>query len=303
MRSLASMALASCLSAQAQVNFPFADSAATWVQYFEQMVTPPPFPQFDVQGLSNICINGPDTVIAGTTYRKVEQCNAVYIGALRQDPGQVFFVPADSSQAYLLYDFSLTIGDTAHDVYVDDGLAFSGASAFPSLVDYVVDQVGEVAGRKWLRLRQPWGGPEQVWIEGFGSPYGLFSQQDPINVSGYWYGIACMSHLDTIWYFNEWEIDPVPESSCTPQYVGIQERDEIALVAYPNPTSDKVWLRTDGITPYSISVTDQLGRVIEVTVRLSPGGEVIDLTEVSVGMYFVSMSTSKGSTTIRVLKQ
>lgn len=303
MRSLACIVVASCLSAQAQVNFPFPDSAATWVQYFEQMVTPPPFPQFEVQGLSNICINGPDTVIDGTTYRKVEQCNAGYIGALRQDPGQVFFVPADSSQAYLLYDFSLTIGDTARDVYVDDGLAFSGTSQFPALVDYVVDQVGEVAGRTWLRLRQPWGGPEQVWIEGFGAPYGLFSQQDPINVSGYWYGIACMSHRDTSWYFSETEIDHFPGNSCTPQYVGIADRDEYALVAYPNPTSDKVWVRTIGTTPYSVSVTDQLGRVVEVTVRLIPGGEEIDLTEVTAGMYFVTLSNSKVSTTIRILKQ
>lgn len=303
MRFLACAAIASGLSAQAQVNFPFPDSAATWVQYFEVMVTPPPFPQFEVQGISNICLNGLDTVIDGASYRKVEQCNAGYIGALRQDPGQVFFVPADSIQEYLLYDFTLAIGDTAHDVYVDDGLAFSGASASPALVNYVVDQVGQVAGRTWLRLRQPWGGPDQVWVEGFGSSYGLFSQQDPINVSGYWYGIACMSHLDTVWYFGEWGIDSVPGTSCSPQYVGLPERDGMALVAYPNPTNDQVWVRTEGTTPNSVSVTDHLGRGVEVPVRLNPGGVAIDLTEVSAGLYFVTMANARGSSTLRVLKR
>ena len=78
-----------CANTQAQVTFPFADSAATWVQYFEVMVTQPPLPQFEVVGTSNICINGEDTLIGGINYRKVTQCNANYVGALRQDSGRV----------------------------------------------------------------------------------------------------------------------------------------------------------------------------------------------------------------------
>lgn len=303
MRFLASIAMASCLSTQAQVNFPFPDSAAIWVQYQEQMVTQPPMPQFEVTGISNILITGSDTLIDGTDYRKVEQGISGYIGAVREDSGRVFFVPADSMTAHLLYDFNALVGDTINDVFVDEGLAFSGWSSFPTLVTYVVDQVGLVSGRTWLRLQQPWGGPQQVWIEGFGSPYGLFARQDPLNVSGYWYGIWCMSHLDTAWHFSEFGIDSFPDYSCTPQYVGIQGRNEIAVIAYPNPTSDRVWVRTPSQTTYTITVTDQFGRKIQVPILQTPNGAGIDLTAVASGVYFITMTNAKGLTTLRVLKQ
>lgn len=303
MRWLTYIVLPACLNIQAQVNFPFPDSAATWVQYWEMMVTQPPLPQFEVMGTSNICLNGADTVIAGTTFTKAEQCGAGYIGALREVSGLVEFVPADSSQAYVLYDFNSIVGDTVYDVFIDGGLAFDGSVPFPQLVDYHVTDTGQVEGRRWVRLQQLWGGPDQIWIEGFGSPYGLFSQQDPINVSGYWSGIWCMSHQDTVWYFSEWEIDHIPGGGCAPQYVGIMERGDLDLQAYPNPTSDRVWVRTQIAPPYSVVVTDQCGRILLAPVEFSAEGAWCDLTELATGMYFLTITNSRLSTTARVLKQ
>lgn len=297
------MGLLAGLVTRAQSSFPFPDSAAMWVQYWEFMVTEPPLPVFEVMGTSNICITGEDTLINGVVFTKVGQCNADYVGALREVHGRVEFIPADSTQAYLLYDFSLALGDTAHGVFVDEELAFQSGFSTPALVSYIVIETGQVEGRKWLRLQQLWGGPDQIWIEGFGSPYGLFSTQNPANISGTMSGIWCMSHRDTAWYFSEWEVDHIPGAVCTPQYVGIQERDEHAVVAYPNPTSGHVRLRTDGIMHDSVRVTDQFGRELVVPVRPAHGYIEIDLTGLAAGMYFVRSSNSVQTVTTRILKQ
>ena len=192
-------------------------------------------------------------------------------------------------------------GDTVHAVYVDGGLAFSGSSENPALIDYVVDQVGVVGGRRYLSLSQ-WGGPDQIWIEGFGSPYGLFSQQDPINVSGYMAGIWCMSHQDTTWYYSQWEVNGSPGYSCTPQYVGMDEPMEQSMHAFPNPTSGWIAIGPDIGASTNIVLTDQCGRAITVPIRFSAGTVEIDLSSMDNGFYFATLIDRRSRSTYRILK-
>lgn len=287
-------AIVTSVFAQAQVNYPFPDSAAMWVQSWSFMVTPPPMPQFETMGISNICITGADTLIDGVSFSKVEQCNGDYVGALRQDAGKVYFQPADSLEAFLLYDFTLAVGDTAHDVYVDGGLAFSGWSDYPDVVDYVVTEVGAVEDRIFVRLEQPLGGPDQQWIEGFGSPWGLFSQQDPINISGSSAGIGCMSHLDTVWSFNEWEITPILDRGCTPQYLGINAPQGPSLNVWPDPTTGPVTIGPD-LDPHAVVLLrDAIGRAINVSVQRQGGYATVDLSNTPNGTYLLCV-LSKGN--------
>lgn len=303
MRRIHTLFTAAILSSSlfAQAPYPFPDSAATWVQYAEQMATEPPLPEFELVGTSNICITGADTLIDGMIYKKVEQCNWNYVGALRQDSGRVYFLPADSTQAYLLYDITLSIGDTVHDVFVDSGLAFSGMSSLSFLVNYVVDQVGVVDGRKFLRLAQ-WGGPEQIWIEGFGSPYGLFSQQDPINVSGGQSGIWCMSYRDTSWSYSQWEVIGSPGYSCSPQYVGIDESLKVSTIASPNPTAGWTTIGP-GLDPnVKIVLTDLYGRAVSAPFRLSEGDVMIDLSALANGLYVATLVETENKSVFRIMK-
>jgi hypothetical protein len=264
------------------------------------MVTELPVPQFEVQGISNIHITGLDTTHGANVYSKVDQVNAGYMGALRQEFGTVFFLAADSTQEHVLYNFDLLEGDTAHDTFVDEGLAFSGSSSFSSLVDYTVLETGQVDGRKWLRLQQLWGGPDQYWIEGFGSPYGLFSVQDPINVSGYWNGIWCMSHLDTSWVFSAWEILDYPGYTCETRFMGYQDLVGTEDSAYPNPTTGP--LRIDQIVASGeLRVLDAMGRFVQAPVsHLGGEGLEVDLSDQPSGIYQIDMGTGRRS--FRVLK-
>lgn len=292
-------ALAGSLAVSAQ-NFPFPTSDATWVQYFEMMVSPPPLPNFEVVSTSNLCIDGSDTLIAGVSYTRISQCNAGYLGAIRSAVEAVYFLPADSIQEFLLYDFGAGLGDTVHDVFVNEGLAYAFTASSANLIDYRVAQVGQVAGRRWLMLQQLWGGPEQYWIEGFGSPYGLFSQQSPMNISGYWAGIACMSHQDSVWYFSEWEITSM-SGTCTPQYVGFDELLSIPVTLFPNPTTGTSTL-TGMDAGNGPVVRDAMGRLVVVpTVRSSNDALQLDFSAMACGLYLIS--NSSGNAAVRLMRE
>lgn len=285
------------------MNFPFPDSAAIWVQYFEVMVTQPPFPEFEWASSSNICISGQDTSVAGLQYKKVEQCGAVYMGALRQDNDRVYFLPADSVQECTLYDFAVAVGDTVHDVYADDGLAFGGGSA-PNLMDMVVSAINvQGDGRRIIELTNAENEflPGQVWIEGFGSPYGLFSQQNPGNVSGYWYGIACMSHLDTIWSSSPGGVAGYP-GTCTPQYVGYPEMQREEPLVFPNPTEGIVYVAIATDPGISMTITDFQGSVVNAATDHTNGLHRINLGSFADGPYLLHLRTPDGTSVHKIIK-
>jgi len=300
--SLSVMLLLAC-SAQGQGSFPFPDSSAIWVQYFEMMVTPPPLPEFEWTTSSNICISGQDTLISGTEYRKVERCDMGSVGALRDDSGQVFFLATDSVQEHLLYDFTVVIGDTLRDVFTDEGLAFGGG-VYPVLIDMMVTQVGpDVDGRKVIHVNPIDGiGPGQIWIEGFGSPFGLFSKQDPLNVSGYWAGIACMSYLDTIWYYDPGGVYSTP-GNCVPQYVGFRETVIDRPSVRPNPTDGVVFVDMGSRPLEAAQLTDLQGRDAGLKVSKTDGQVRMDLGTLPDGVYLLHLRSGVSTIVNKVIKR
>ena len=285
-------------------TFPFPDSAAMWVQYLEFMVTQPPFPQFETQSISNICFNGSDTLISGAMYTKIDQCNSNYIGAIREDSTAIYFVPRDSSEAFVLYDFSVEEGDTIQNVLTDDGLAFHGLSAppySPVLIDYVVIGVGVVEDRIVVEVQEvATPSTQQIWIEGFGSMYGLFSRYDPnLNVSGYRGGIWCMSHMDTTWEYTAWDILYHAGINCSPQYLGMIESHDHVLSAFPNPVSTHLSL--SGLADNDqVTITDLLGRAVSA-VMMNDGQ--INVSHLPAGSYLIRSITKEGRSLGRFQKE
>lgn len=245
-------------------------------------------------------MNGNDTLIGGITYKQVELCNMAYLGAIKEESSRVFFLPKDSVNAFLLYDFNLTVGDTVRNIFVDEGVAFSGISQLPQLAEYIVTQIDTILGRKEITLGQQWGGPEQVWTEGLGSPYGLFSRQNPINVSGYGAGIDCMSHLDTVWFFQPGYIQATV-GTCTPQYLGVTEIIEQSISCYPNPASDELnfSLPTSVI---SAALCDLQGRNTGVMIPTNSVNISVKIGHLPDGVYVLKVRSRHGVHSIRLVK-
>ncbi len=294
--------LALCSTGFAQTNFPFPDSAAVWSHYYQVMVLPPPIPTFEVQSRTNFCMSGADTMIDAVSYTKLEHCAGGYIGGFRNSGERVFFYPADSIQEYLLYDFGAQVGDTVFDVYIHQSLTMGVEWIYGSyLTDLVVDQIDSTnisGGRKVLYFG---GGQYIKWIEGIGNGDGLFALTAS-NVSGFQFGIECMSYLDTVRIrMGDWFNEP---GTCTPVYIGVNElnHDVFSLTASPNPTNGLVTLTTDLGPKSQLLILDQLGRVLEAPVRHTSGTIEVDLSNLPQGLYFAQLITAAETKTIRIMR-
>jgi hypothetical protein len=277
--------LVASLSLSAQ-SFPFPSSNATWVQYFEMMITPPPFPQFAWMSTANFCMDGSDTLIAGTGYTQLRYCGTDFVGGIREEDGAVYFFPADSTQEYLLYDFGAAVGDTLYGVYVNEPLGLGGSSGWvgTQLIDVRVVTSApnpNYGGRIGVQVQaiDPTIGMDSEWIEGMGCLHGLFTF-NPINVSEYWYGLDCFSHNDTIHWDGWYAENP---GICTPQFMSVNEQRATVVRAYPNPSTGLV--RVEGMGSRVI-VRDALGRSVKVPVtRVAHEVIDLDLSALPVGLY------------------
>jgi hypothetical protein len=266
----------------------FPTTNATWVQYYEVMITPPPIPQFAWSSTANFCMGVNDTLINGVTYSQLHYCGDAYVGGIREDDQAVYFYPADSTQEYLLYDFGAAVGDTLQDIYVNEPLGLGGASGWVGTrtFDVVVQESAphpdyDGRTRVMVQATDPLIGMDSEWIEGIGCVHGLFTF-NPINISEYWFGLECMSHNGTqLW--NGWYAGT--DGTCTPIIMGVEEIARTSLEAYPNPTVGRV--RVEGIGR-TIVVRDAFGRIVAAQVtRIADDIADIDLNALASGPYII----------------
>ena len=80
--------------------------------------------------------------------------------------------------------------------------------------------------------------------------------------------------------------------------LGIDEIETVSLNIFPNPTSGKIEI--SGITQGTATITDTSGRIVK---EISFNDPILDISELSQGMYFVSFLSDGKSTVKRIIKQ
>lgn len=219
-----------CCSAQNYLPFP--DSAAIWVNTGYNVG------QFGVTLTYSeyFCANGEDTIIGATTYTQMKNCiSGEYLGAFRDDAGQVFYLPSDSIGERLIYDFSAMPSDTI-DFYAEDQVFGDDWYEF-EVNDWDTTSM-EINGvsRRVINMQ------DGSWIEGIGSTNGFLQVPIP-NISNYAPWLYCMSHLDTIQYGYSASQSGV-FVSCD-FFIGINELEKSEIEVYPNPVVDRIQFDTD----------------------------------------------------------
>lgn len=286
-RSFLILTFSTCMFDTVKAQFQFPDSAARWVQVFKQMTTPPPLPVFTVQERYHYCLNGQDTLINSIEYTRLEKCHGGYKGALRKDGGKVFYVPGDSIQEYLLYDFDVNEGDTVRDVYYE--IEFGQSVFVQDMVVWGVQQNSFYGGRKQIYL------DDVRWIEGIGADAGLLTG-DWINISGFQLEMECMSLQDSI-LFPDWNYGQA--GSCILN-TGIDEWDPEEFTSYPNPTSGMLSINLREVKSVSVFTID--GRRIEL-VDNQVSGSTLDLSSLPSGLYLLDLTTEQGRFSQKVIKE
>ena len=169
-----------------------------------------------------------------------------YTGSIREDSllKEVYFLPKDSSQEVLLYEFGLGVGDHFKNSFLFD------TSFYVSSIDSVFDGTG-YRKRLWLaNANGPFG--NQAVIEGIGSVFGLFECQIPFEFGS---SLTCYSH-------NGQTIYPNPNNQAC-GIVGVDELPkEISIATFPNPVSATLNIHVNPTDNFSFELLNTKGQVL-----------------------------------------
>lgn len=243
-----------------------------------------PIPYPELAYAWNYCLSTEDTIINGSSYKKLSDCDdGSYYAALREDAFKVFVVPFAENAEYLLYDFGANEGDTVKQVYYN-------RHGDKRLEDLRVDRVDsvEINGNFHRRLYID----AAEWIEGIGNTFGLFRETWP-NVSNYSVRMNCVSN-DRVIQYPEYSTD----GPCASVHVGITHITPERFFISPNPAIDEISLQ--GIKASTLCIYDSQGRAVK-TEQLD-GSTTLNISDLPKGLYLVQLETSDHVVSQRLIK-
>ena len=272
------------ISALCQTYIPFPDSNAVWkVDHFNNPLQCPP---------SGFCGNFQygyfgDTLINGIIYKKLAYCANVqscYLGALRQDKQnkKIYFIIDGLMQEELLYDFSLTIGDTLPVNYV---------SVYDTC--YVISQDSiQLANvyHKTLLCNCPSSAFNQVTlIEGIGSNFGLI---EGFVIFEPWSSLNCFSGDNGLIYIDTTQFTNCNDlTSLSPLNLDKKHLLEI----FPNPAefNQTININFSQNIKYTLNIYNEFGQLIkseEIDSLTKPFD--INTSELGKGIFIINIVTN-----------
>ena len=298
------------IKGQANHYHPFPNSNAVWSEsYFVFPGNAPPeqcsWYQYTM---------GNDTIIGANTYIKIYksglfgsyQCptppgqnpsggtfDSSYVGGLMQDSinKKVYFLSAGSistSTATLLYDFSLSAGDS-----ISYPPSFSGG---PNAKITSIDSV--LVGTKYHK-RFNLGGtsgiyPNAAIIVGVGGTFGLL--ESPMMAEAAGWGLGCFQHYADFY--------PSSIASCPliarPSTIGIKKITNANKISiYPNPNNGVFIIELNSAEKQTMQVYDINGKM--VLSQVINNKTTIDASILNEGVYNISITNSIGITNKRLI--
>ena len=236
-----------------------------------------------------------DTIIDGKSYKKLYSFTerefdietATFVCGIRENENkQVFVASYHNQQEFLLYDFSLTEGDSIlaesngeYDLYFNvtdvDTIDYNGVERRKITLQFY--------NYAWV-----------TWIEGIGNIEGLLMDwrsytmaMDPmpnVRLRCYEYNEEC---LYSDFSFNESIYD-----CYTPLYAGLEENEtQNNILLYPNPAKERLYINTS-IPIKQMTICNLLGQEIQKYNNLETTSS-INISGLNEGVYFVKIYTEK----------
>lgn len=285
------------LRAQTSTYRPFRLDTAVWLEHY----TPSGCTGVQCQQFNRKVIDG-DTLINALVYRKVYQqsgtvgqCSGgssatcffpsgspAYIGALRQDTlaKKVYYHMGHDT---LLYDFDLQVGDTIPLSYSNMGM--NGHKIVQKTDSVLIGSIyykvfeGDTSGLSW-RTVEGIGNSRGVLSDIFGTcDYSMdcFNGNTLAAVWGCAFGCAAVAGIEKINAKNGILLSPNPTTG-------------IFSISFPESTSQ-------------IVVTNSLGQILAAASEFNGLKRELNISELQAGIYFVSVKTSQGTITRKIVKQ
>jgi hypothetical protein len=236
-----------------------------------------------------------DTIIKIVTYKKIyynsdfnfniASSNTFYSGAIREYAKKVYRIRPGTSTEGLLYDFNITIGDTARIINYYGNLIKQKVSGFNFIV------FNGIVHRKWIFQSG------EYWLEGIGSSYGLLHSF--YNAFDLCEDLVCLSIDGTVQYHNTTPVCFNAETiyDCDGGFVSINELsvENTKSIIFPNPFSNSAILKTTiELNEATLKVYDILGQEVLILCHLNGQEIKIIKGNLNSGNYYYHL-TQNGS--------
>ena len=212
------------------------------------------------------------------------------MGALRQDINtkKIFYKPLAANEL-VLFDFNLSVGDTIHHAYRDDGIDY-----IYNPTDITVEKIDSVlVGTvyfKLFKLHNVTGDYIGSLIEGVGNTAGLFELLEG-SLLGY-------NHLRC---FSIKNITKYGAGQCI-LTTDVNEKNTIenSIWVFPNPTNGKVQLIVNKENVSFYEITNILGKCVAQALLINEKTE-INIAEQKNGIYFLKVYDKNGNSMVKKL--
>lgn len=202
----------------------------------------------------------------------------VYFSFVSNDRPFNFNFQADTGVYYLLYDFSLEVGDTA---YTDD---LGAGPPNPVTIDSITME--EING---VMLKHFYLSNSDIIVEKIGSLQGLFrpySRSFEINQYLCSYdGFFLTAGLSTQYSYNM--------ENC-PASLGLETNELNSLTAYPNPADDLLNV-TSAFPISTYAVYSATGIIVEMPTRIKENKLELEVSGLPSGVYFLELKGDRGT--------
>lgn len=253
------------------------DSSATWTIASVSMGSYFANETFVIKG---------DTTINSTIYKSIfvtkdsiyNPLISNYFCAVREFTNKWYFIPADSTKEFMLYDFGVKTGDTVtiNNPWVEGKM---------KLNVFDIDSI-ELNGSYYKNIElgfylNPYDPPyiSDHWIRGIGSTQGLYLSGSRTMDGGF--QLLCFHRNDTLIYLNS------PDGSCGYLFNGVKTNSLVSEVKLsPNPVFDK--LSITSINDILAEIYDNSGKKV-----ISSNSKQIDVSHLVKGIYIVKIFDTK----------
>ena len=249
-----------------------------------------------------------DTTVNLKTYVKLfyKYTASVYAGCYRNDNinKKAFYIPPDSTQEFLVYDFGVNVGDTATVIHKNQSFP-----AFPSTFQIrkiVVDSIvyRTIGPRSHKRIYLSTSNDLDMWTEGIGNINGVVSVY-PWNSQILW----CMSYNDTIYYSNNFSLSQENNyypGNCDTVTVPLSvnpENSTSLIKIFPTVSSTAITIQSSGnLHSFEVRIYSSLGELISM--QSLGHNSILNIAELSNGLYFIQIySGNKQHLSTKFIKQ
>jgi hypothetical protein len=252
-----------------------------------------------------------DTIIGPHTYHRLKRSgfygpnngcpssyyipNVPYVGALRDDSltRKVYYIPKDSLQERVLFDFSLQVGDTIPTY--QDQLVNYPTGAYITSIDSVL--IGSSYHKRFNLQSFNVNAIVYHIIEGVGSRNGLIERLAHDFSGGL---LTCYRNGSNIFY------QPVQSSnSCFLSFAGTADEPATKTVwsVYPNPAIISLEINSSGPTPDKLLLYNASGQLLQTISHPATWPYRLPLETYPEGLYFIRVISTEQESVLRFIHQ